>query len=109
MSNSKWISLGAALVLQLGLVSGFTHAAGVDGPSVFQTKEGTIEEINVSKNTILVNDMGFFLAKDVVVKTASGKIGRFSQLYRGKRIKMDVEYVGGDGNRPVIHTIYMLR
>jgi hypothetical protein len=109
MSNIKWISLGVTLLLQLGLLSGFAHAAQTVAPSAFQTVEGKIELIDTKEHILLVNDRGYFYTKDVVVKTASGRIGRFGQLYRGKRVKMEVEYSGGDGNRPVIHTIYLLR
>lgn len=97
------IALSLVLLLQLMLVHADASASG------YSILEGKIDLIDSSKNVLLVDDKGYYLAPDLVVKTASGKKSRLFALYPGKRIRMEVEYADGDRKPGTIHTIYMLR
>ncbi|MBI1424661.1 MAG: hypothetical protein GC149_14540 [Gammaproteobacteria bacterium] len=108
MSLKRWTTSSAIISLCLSMLSGLCNAAQPTTPlAPLQSRQGVIDLID--GNIILVNDRGYYLANNVVVKTSSGKIGRLGQLFRGRSIKMDVEYPESNGNHPIVHTIYILR
>jgi hypothetical protein len=101
--------MGLVVAAILSLLLQFTLAHAEIPPDHQETLRGTVNSINASQNILIVNDMTYLIDKDLVVKTATGKIGRLAQLYPGKRIRMDVLYSGSGTRPPIIRTIYMLR
>lgn len=107
MQMLRRLGFGLGAILGVLLQLNLAHA-GIP-PDHVETIEGTINYIHTSSNELVVNDMSYQINKDVVVKTFTGKTGRLSQLYPGKRIRMDV-LLSGSGTKPaVIRTIYMLK
>jgi hypothetical protein len=98
--------ISSLALLAIGNTSFAEHPAMTGS---LQIIEGTINNIDTRENMLLVNDAGYYLAKDLVIKNVAGNPSRLSALYRGKRIRMEVEFSSGSGKPGTIHTIYMMR
>lgn len=107
MSTVKRLSLTFALLISVLLPQIQASAANLDSHVV--VIQGKIDAIAKKQHGLIVDDTGYYLSPNLVIKTASGKIVRHNALYPGRNIRMEVFYTRNNNKTAVIKTIYLLR
>lgn len=107
MSTIKRLNLAFTLLIFLVLPQAQANAASGDSHVV--VIHGKIDAVAKKEHGLIVDDTGYYLSPNLIIKTASGKIARGSSLYPGRKIRMEVSYTQGSRKAPVIKTIYLIR